>query len=112
MTITLAGTNVFIIDDLSSASSAENLVLTQNGGTFTIQDSTSTSSAENVVLTQSVHYYLNPNVFVNTGDVAVQCTGLQIPVWDTGSRPPPKMGLIGFNVTISAIEVYDGSNWH
>jgi hypothetical protein len=94
-----------------SASSVDNIVLTQAGGTFVIDDIGCDSSFDNITLTQTLSYNLNPNIFVNTGAVAVQYTGLKISVWDTGSRPPPVMGLIGFNTTTQAIEVYDGSAW-
>ena len=108
--------NVSLIGDLiingsGSSTSADNCVIIFNGGEFINQYSGSATSADNMALTRPMPYTLNPNVFVNTGDVAVQCTGLQIPVWDTGSRPPPKLGLIGFNVAKNAIEIYDGYFW-
>ena len=109
--ITLAGTNVFAINDSVSASTADTVTIVQASGSFIISDSVSASTIDNVTLTQTLHFNLNPNVFVNTGDVAVQCTGLKIPVWDTGSRPPPVMGVVGFNTTLAKIEVYDGTTW-
>lgn len=46
----VSASNDFVIADAVSASSAENIALTQAGGTFAIADCSSTSIAENIVL--------------------------------------------------------------
>lgn len=47
---TLSTSNNFVIADASSTSSAENITLTQAGGTFAMADCVSSSSAEGIVL--------------------------------------------------------------
>lgn len=38
--------------------------------------------------------------------------GLKLPVWTTSTRPSsPETGIVGWNTTISAIEIYTGTAW-
>jgi hypothetical protein len=111
--VTIAlNSGLFAISDAGSSSSADNVVLTFNGATFAIDNSGSTSSADNVTITQPSAYALNANLFVNTGDIAVQFTGLKMSSWNTANRPPPVEGLFGFNTETKAIEVYQGGIWN
>jgi hypothetical protein len=58
------------------------------------------------------YYGLNRNIFLETGQLALQYRGLTMPVWGTGGRPSaPREGEFGFNAEAQQLEIWDGDSW-
>ena len=65
----------------------------------------------------SVHDILGLSAYDNkvripSGHTLEVAGGMQLPVWETGTRPAnPSTGSFGYNLTLEVAELYDGNDW-
>lgn len=52
-------------------------------------------------------------VKIPSGNILDIISNLQLPTWNNDSSRPsiPERGMVGYNITSGALEIYDGSQW-
>lgn len=102
----------FIIGDIDSVSDIDNIVLEFEGGTFVIADLSSVSTIEDIVIYQDTGLSYNRQLLIDSiGGKVIELGSSTINTWNTAGRPTGKLGIIGFNIETSQLEIYNGSSW-
>ena len=108
--ISLMGT--FIIGDIDSLSEIENIVLVLESGIFVIADLSNATTIENIVLYQDTGLSYNRQLLIDSiGGKIIELGSSTINTWNTAGRPTGKLGIIGLNTETTQLEIYNGSSW-